>query len=312
MYIGLDVMGGDRCPSAPLEGANLWGLEQKADQQLILLGNKDILNAEISKLDKVLMKYEIVHAPEVITMSDHAAKAIVAKPNSSISMGLQMLKEKKLDAFISAGHSGAMLAGAVILLGCIDGVDRPTVAAIFPGAGDRCLVCDAGANTECKPENLVQFARLTSLFYQFVWKKKNPRIGLLNIGEEKSKGTPSIIQTYHLLENQGDINFVGNLQGWDLNKNKADIYVTDGFTGNILLKYGESMYDIFQPKLPNDPLIEQFNYESVGGLPFLGVRGNVILGHGVSGPVAFKNMIKSAIDVVNSDLVTRIEEAFKS
>jgi len=309
--IGLDIMGGDNFPHAPVEGATIWGLEQADDIDLYLIGDLQTIDTEMNKFPSSPLRFHKIHAPEIITMEDHAAKAIVSKPQSSISVGLQMLKDKKLDAFISAGHSGAMLAGSVILLGCIDGVDRPTVAAVFPSAGDTCLVCDAGANTECKPENLVLFARLSSLFFEFVWKKPNPRVALLNIGEEKKKGTPTIVQTHFLLEQQSDINFVGNLQGWDINKSRADIYITDGFTGNILLKYGESMYDLFKDKLPNDPLVEQFNLEAIGGLPFLGVKGNVILGHGVSGPIAFKNMIKGAIDVVKSNLVGKIEEAFK-
>ena len=312
MRIGLDIMGGDHYPYAPIEGAFLWSSEQDADTTLVLIGEPNTIESELAKYHLApSFRFEILPSNQVIEMDDHPAKAILSKVNSSISVGLMALKKGEIDCFISAGHSGAMLAGSVLVLGTVPGVQRPTVSAVFPSKNNPIsLVADVGANTECKPEHLVQFAQLASVFLKETLQIENPRVALLNIGEEKKKGTPLQLQSYSLLEQTPGINFVGNMQGWDIIEGRAEIYVCDGFTGNILLKFGESMYGFFKPKLPNDPDIERFNFEAVGGLPFLGVNGNVILGHGISGPVAFKNMLLQAVRVVRSGLVRKIAETF--
>lgn len=311
MRIGLDAMGGDRMPHAPVEGAVAALPELPDEARVVLYGDPEIVAPEIAKHaggDRL----ELVAAAEVVDMDDHASRAIVQKPDSSIAVGLKALKAGEIDAFISAGHTGAVMAGAVITLSCADGVLRPTVGAFMPSANARgwVFMADVGANPDAKPDNLAQFARLASLYLKEVWQIENPSVKLLNIGEEKSKGNQTAIKTYELLEAQDDLNFTGNAQGWDILKGGAEIVVCDGFTGNVLLKYTESLYHFMKPKLEGDPLLEQFDAERVGGLPFLGVKGNVIIGHGISGPKAFKNMILRAVEVARSNLLNRIANVF--
>ena len=285
--------------------------ELPPDARVALVGDPAIVRAELDKHPEQ-ERLEILPASEIVSMEDHASRAIVQKPDSSIAVGLAALKSGELDAFISAGHTGAMMAGSVITLSCVEGVLRPTVGAFMPAANkqERVLLVDVGANPDAKPDNLAQFGRLASLFLKEVWQMDAPKVGLLNIGEEKSKGNQTALKTYELLEARDDLNFTGNVQGWDIMKGSADIVVCDGFTGNVLLKYAESLYHFMKPRLPKDPAVDKFNFELVGGLPFLGVKGNVIIGHGISGPLAFKNMILRALEIASSNLLNRITTEF--
>lgn len=311
--IGIDIMGGDHYPHAPVEGVVSWSADHSHDAEVILIGDQAVIETELSRYSLPdHFRYQIRHTADKVTMND-PSKAVIAKTESSMFVGLQLVKSGDIDVFVSAGHSGAMLTGSVLILGTIAGVDRPTVTAVFPSKGKNItILSDVGANTECKPEHFVQFARLCNVFLKDTLGIEAPRVALLNVGEEKKKGLLLHQTAYQMMEETPDLNFIGNMQGWDIIAGNADIYICDGFTGNILLKYGESMYNYFKPKLPHDPDIERFNYENVGGLPFLGVNGNVILGHGISGPLAFKNMLLQAERVVRSGLVRKIAETFRS
>ncbi len=310
MRIGLDIMGGDNYPQAPVAGAVRYAQQTDSEAVLVLIGDLDLIHRELHQHGASASDFVLVSAPEPIGMDEHPSKAVLSKPQSSINVGLRMLREKQLDAFVSAGHTGAMLAGSVLMLGCIGSVQRPTVGTLVPANGKFSFLCDVGANTDCKPDHLLQFAQLGSMFMREVMQVQQPRVALLNVGEERKKGNQQAQQAYDLLEQQPGLHFIGNAQGWDLLRHTADVYVVDGFVGNIILKYSESLYDYLKPRLPDDPEIEKFNFELVGGLPFLGVAGNVIIGHGISGPRAFHNMIQRAVDLCRSQLLQTFERAF--
>lgn len=309
MRIGLDVMGGDFVPHAPIGGVGkvLPGLA--ADVTLVLIGDEQVVRAEMARHGlSEGPQLQVVHAATAIGMDEHAAQAVKSKGDSSIGVGLQLMKEGQLDAFISAGNTGAMMVGSVIRLGLIEGVSRPTVGALYPYRGQFKMIVDVGANTDCKPEQLVQFGVLGSIFMQAVFGIERPRVALLNIGEEETKGNQVAQQAYQLMKAQEQVNFVGNAEGRDLNRDHADVYVCDGFTGNILLKFGESFYDVLKDKIQNDNDVENLNFERIGGLPFLGVKGTVIVGHGISGEMAFENMVRQAEHIVRSNLNQRIAQ----
>jgi glycerol-3-phosphate acyltransferase PlsX len=311
MRIGIDIMGGDFFPNAPISGIvaarNSGALS--TDVELVLIGEEVLIQTHLREIGIHTTAYEIVHAPEQILMEEHPAKALQSKPNSSISIGIKLLKLGKLDAFISAGNTGAMLVASVVGLGLIEGVLRPTVGGWFPYREHRSLLCDVGANLECKPEMLWQFGLLGSIAMQVLRKVEKPRVGLLNVGEERTKGTEVHQKAYQLLEADNRIHFVGNVEGRDINRFAADVYVCDGFTGNILYKYGESLYDLFKPKLPNDPDIDGYSFENVGALPILGVQGTVMVAHGISNAKAYHNMIFQTIEIVRSGLPNAIAQA---
>lgn len=310
MRIGIDVMGGDFVPHAPLAGVATVLSQLPADVQVVLIGDEAVMRAGMAAEGIAEGAVSLVHAPSVIGMHEHPAKAFQAKQDSSIAIGLGMTKKGQLDAFISAGNTGAMLVGSVVVLGAIEGVLRPTIGAFYPSKSGYSMFCDVGANTDCKPEQLVQFGVLGSVFMQEVMGIANPRVALLNIGEEPSKGNQVAQAAYQRFDQQkGRLNFVGNAEGRDMNRSMADVYVCDGFTGNILLKFGESFYDLMKEKLPNDEHVEEFNFERVGGLPILGVKGIAVVGHGISSPTAFHNMILRTADIVRSQLPDKIARA---
>lgn len=311
MRIGIDVMGGDFVPQAPIAGANLALSQIQADTRLVLLGDEAVIRAELARQNISPDAFDVVHTSEVIGMEEHPAKAFTQKTDSSIHKGIRMHREQQLDAFISAGNTGAMLVGSVLGLGNIEGVLRPTIGALYPCNGTYSIVCDVGANADCKPEHLAQFALLGSIFMKEVLGVANPRVALLNMGEERTKGNQLSQAAYELIDKVNGLNFIGNAEGRDLNRSKADVYVCDGYTGNIVLKFAESFYDLFHARFPGDELVDSFNFENYGGLPVLGVKGVSIIGHGISTPRAFVAMIRSAEDVVNSKLTSKIENALK-
>ena len=245
-------------------------------------------------------------------MNEHATKAIRKKPNNSISVGFNALKNNKIDVFSSSGNTGAMLVGSMFSIGPIKGVIRPGITSVLPKEnGEVGLILDVGVNADCKPDVLFQFAILGSLFAENVYKIRSPKVGLLNIGEEKGKGNLLTQATYQLLEDNEDINFIGNVEGRDLFNEKADVIVCDGFTGNVVLKLAESFYSLIKKKKFSDSYFERFNYEIYGGTPVLGVDGNVLIGHGISNEHAVKNMILLGKDLINSKLNMKIKTAFK-
>lgn len=312
MRIGLDIMGGDHAPHATLEGACLAAETLAKNSKIVLIGNQDIANEWLSKNGVDHSLFDFIHASETIEMNEHATKALRKKPNNSISIGFNALKNKDIEVFASAGNSGAMLVGSMFSVGPIKGVIRPSITSVLPKEnGSVGLILDVGVNADCKPDVLFQFAILGSLFAENIYKIKNPKVGLLNIGEEKGKGNLLTQSAYQLLEDNDDINFIGNVEGRDLFNDKADVIVCDGFTGNVVLKQAESFYSLIAKRKLMDSYFERFNYEIYGGTPVLGVDGNVLIGHGISNANAIKNMILLGKDLINSQLTSKIKTAFK-
>jgi glycerol-3-phosphate acyltransferase PlsX len=305
-------MGGDNSPDATLNGAYLATKELKKNEKIVLVGDENIAKSWLLTNNIDSSVFEFIHADEVITMNEHATKALRKKPNNSISIGFKALKDKEIDVFSSAGNSGAMLVGSMFSIGPIKGVVRPSITSVLPKKnGGVGLILDVGVNADCKPDVLFQFAILGSLFAENVYNIKNPKVGLLNIGEERGKGNLLTQSTYRLLEDNDDINFIGNIEGRDLFNDKADVVVCDGFTGNVVLKLAESFYTLIDQKKLSDPYFDRFNYEIYGGTPVLGVDGNVLIGHGISNENAIKNMILLGKDLINSKLNSKIKKAFK-
>ena len=305
-------MGGDNSPDATLNGAYLATKELKENEKIVLVGDENIAKSWLFSKNIDSSIFEFIHADEVITMNEHATKALRKKPNNSISIGFKALKDKEIDVFSSAGNSGAMLVGSMFSIGPIKGVIRPSITSVLPKKnGGVGLILDVGVNADCKPDVLFQFAILGSLFAENVYNIKNPKVGLLNIGEERGKGNLLTQATYRLLEDNDDINFIGNIEGRDLFNDKADVVVCDGFTGNVVLKLAESFYTLIDQKKISDPYFDRFNYEIYGGTPVLGVDGNVLIGHGISNENAIKNMILLGKDLINSKLNSKIKKAFK-
>ena len=305
-------MGGDFAPEATVLGAIEAQKQFSKQHTITLVGDSDIAKAIIEREGVDTSLFDFVHTSEVIEMGDHATKAMRKKPDSSINVGFKLLGDGKLDAFSSAGNSGAMLVGGMFSIGPIKGVIRPSITSVLPKKnGGVGLILDVGVNADCKPDVLFQFAILGSLFAENVYSIQKPKVGLLNIGEEKGKGNLLTQSTYQLLEDNDDINFVGNVEGRDLFNDKADVIVCDGFTGNVVLKLAESFYSLINQKNIKDDYFDRFNYEIYGGTPVLGVDGNVLIGHGISNENAIKNMILLGKDLINSKLNFKIKKAFR-
>ncbi|MGN8068360.1 phosphate acyltransferase PlsX [Mucilaginibacter sp. 22184] len=312
MKIGLDIMGGDFAPKAAVLGAIEAYKALSADQKLVLIGDKEVAATILQENNVSPDHFEFVHTTEVIGMGEHPTKAIVQKPDSSISVGFQLLKEGQIQAFSSAGNTGAMLVGAMFSVKTIPGVIRPAMTTIVPKLkGGLGILLDVGANADCKPDVLVQFGVLGSLLAQSVYDITNPRVALMNIGEEEEKGNILSQATYPLMKETSLFNFIGNVEGRDLFSESADVYVCDGFTGNVILKLAESFYVITRKKQLKDEFFDRFNYEQYGGSPILGVNAPVIVGHGISSPEAIKNMILLSKNMVESKLVDKIKQAFQ-
>ena len=313
MNIGIDMMGGDFAPQEAVKGLLLHLQANSSSVNIFCIGDEVIINSLFKEHNISSPYVHLVHASEVIGYHEHPTKAFKEKPNSSISIGFHLLATGKIDAFISAGNTGAMLVGSMFSIKVIEGVQRPVVSAIIPkmNGGDGVLL-DAGLNADCKPEQINQFAILCSLYSQCIYNISSPKVGLVNIGEEEGKGNLISQATYPLLKENNHINFIGNIEGRDFFNDKADVIVCDGFTGNIILKMAESVYDIMVAKnLQDDVYFNRFHYENYGGSPVLGVNKPVIIGHGISSAKAFKNMIAIAIKMVDTDLCGKIKESFK-
>jgi phosphate acyltransferase len=309
--IGLDMMGGDFAPLEAVKGASIFLQENNTEIQLTLIGDSDKINAIIKEHPLPLNKYSIVHSTQVIEMNEHPTKALKEKQQSSIAIGFQLLASNTIDAFISAGNTGAMMVGALFSIKKIEGVLRPTIGAYMPREnGTLGLLIDVGLNADSKPENLAQFAVLGSLFAEHILKINNPKVGLINLGEEEGKGNLLAQATYPLLKENTQINFVGNIEGRDILVDKVDVMVCDGYTGNVVLKMAESIYDIVKRRNITDEHFERFNFETYGGVPVLGVDKPVIIGHGISGATAFKNMIRIAASMIENDLSSKIKNSF--
>ena len=311
MKIGIDVLGGDFAPDANLHGAVLAQKELPNDVKIVLIGDRDVISGGLSAFGGNLSDFEIIHAPDVITMHDHPTRAIPQKPNSSIAVGFDLLAKKEIDAFASTGNTGAMLVGSIYKINTIPGIIRPCITTTLPGFdGSKSILLDVGSNADCKADVLYQFGVLGALYVKNLHGIEKPRVALLNIGEEESKGNLVSVAAHKMMVESDELNFVGNIEGRDLFFNKADVIVTDGFTGNIVLKEAEGIYTLMKMRGIKDEYFDRFNYENYGGTPILGVKGNVIIGHGISNEIAVKNMIIHSFDVAKSGLSSRISEAF--
>jgi len=311
MKIGLDIMGGDFAPDATVLGAIL-AYKAIADAKLVLIGDKDVAVKILQDNNFDPDNFEYVHTTEVIGMSEHPTKAVMQKPQSSISLGYQLLKEGKIDAFSSAGNTGAMLVGAMFSVKTISGVLRPAVTTAVPKLeGGLGILLDVGANADCKPEYLYQFGVLGSLFAELIYHIKSPKVGLVNIGEEEEKGNILSLAAYPLMKETTQFNFIGNVEGREIFSGQADVMVCDGFVGNVILKLAESLYEISMKKNLKDEFFERFNYETYGGSPILGINAPVVVGHGISNPEAIKNMVLLSKNMVDADLVNKIQQAFQ-
>src|SRR5882762_4922573 len=272
MNIGLDMMGGDFSPLEAVRGVQLYLKAAEAPATLFLVGDENQINALLQEYAIPAASVKVIHAPQVIGMNEHPTKALKEKQQSSITVGFHLLATGKMDAFISAGNTGAMLVGALYTLKPIEGIQRPTISTILPKTnGGTGVLLDVGLNADCKPENLNQFAILGSLYAQHILGIEKPRVGLLNIGEEEGKGNILAQAAYPLLKENGLIHFIGNIEGRDILLDKADVMVCEGFTGNIILKMAESIYEITKKQRIVNDYFERFNFEFYGGTPLLGV-----------------------------------------
>ena len=313
MKIGLDIMGGDYAPEATIEGALQALKELPAKVRLVLIGDESRMKEMLAERGGDATMFDLVHADDIIEMGDHPAKAFAAKPRSSISIGFQLLKSGQIDGFASAGNTGAMLVGIHYTIRTLSGIIRPAIATFLPaGEKDITLLLDAGLNPDSKPDVLYQYAIMGSVYAKSVWGLDHPRIGLLNIGSEESKGNLVTRSTHELMKGSPDFNFVGNFEANEFfNNKKADVVVCDGFVGNIVLKEGEAFYKLAKQRHIKDPYFERFNFENYGGSPILGASSVVLIGHGISNAKAIKNMIMQTKIMVDADLPNKIKKAIK-
>ena len=323
-------MGGDIGPSVVVPGT-LMALEEFPGRfRVVLLGDVDTIRAELDKVDAKDRPIELVHAPERVEMDEAPATVLRRKPNSSLAIATQMQKEKKLDAFFSAGSTGAVVAASLLGLGRLEKVSRPAIASIFPNRGKGCVVLDVGATSDCKPQHLVQFAMMGSCYAQDVLGLPEPRVGLLSVGEEPSKGNELTIATHELLAKGTGIRFIGNVEGRDIVKGEVDVVVCDGFTGNVVLKLAESVLTLVTSSIKEevmkslqtkvggllmkpafDGLKKQFDYAEYGAAPLLGVDGVVFIGHGRSSARAIRSGLRTTATFVEQRVNEHIQELLR-
>ena len=328
--IALDAMGGDFAPLNEIQGAiNAFSNKRSdIDFEIIFVGQEDKIKSAMKNMDMKGLKYSILHADEIVTMEDDPTIALKKKKNSSLYKGLELHAQGNADAFISAGNTGAVLSTATILLGRIKGVSRPTIGSFFPSTRELpVLLLDVGGNVDCKPRFLYEFAVMGSIYFEYMYNIEKPRVGLLNIGEEETKGNEVVLEALSMLKDS-NLNFLGNVEGRDILNAHADVIVCDGYTGNIVLKFAESVLGFLKNKFKafaeknifNKLLIASFypafkkifqdmDYQKHGGVPLLGVNGVTIIGHGKSTPLAIQNMINRALEQCEKDINLKIEEA---
>lgn len=329
MRIAVDAMGGDKGPQVVVSGAIEAARARAGQFELVLVGQRDKIEQVLNRHDVTGCAIEIVHATEVIGMSEPPASAFRKKTDSSISVATRLLREGKADAMISAGNTGAVVASSLVTLGRLHGISRPAISTLWPNKKNGAVVLDVGANHECTPKNLMQFAIMGSVYAQYHLDIANPRVGLLNIGEERSKGNELVRDSYPLLE-QAEINFVGNVEGRDVFDGAADVVVCDGFVGNVILKFSESIFSFLAYMVRDEvrqgfmfkvgarlmkgafsSVQNQLDYAEYGGAPLLGVRGVTIISHGKSSKRAIRNAILAAEKSVKIKINSRIEDRLK-
>jgi len=310
MTIALDAMGGDFAPQAAIEGAVLAHKVLDSNCELLLVGDRFVIEAELNRLNVPVDTFIIHHSSDVIEMGDHPAKAFSQKPESSIAIGFNLLKTGEVQAFCSAGNTGAMMVGSMLTVKALPGILRPAIMGYLPKDNGKVgALVDIGANADCKPEQLNQFAELGTIYAECILDIPNPKIGLLNLGEEEQKGSVLTQAAYQLLKVNPNINFIGNVEGRDIFNDKADVIVCDGFVGNVVTKMAEHFYEILHGRNVEDELVNNLNYEVVGGSPIVGVDGNVVIGHGVSSALAIKNMILVAQKMITSNMLHLLKSA---
>lgn len=329
MKIAIDGMGGDNAPAAVVEGA-VEAVKEYDDIVLYITGQKEIINSELAKYTYPKDKINVIDAKEVISPEEHPVMALRKKKDSSIVKALNLVKEGICDGIISGGSTGAFLAGCTLIVGRIKGIERPALAPIMPGRRGNFMIVDVGANVDCKPTFLVQFAKMGKIYYQKVFNVKNPTIGLINIGEEEEKGNELTKATFKLLKEEVSINFKGNIEPRDIPTGETNILVSDGFVGNTALKMYEGSASsilgiikdevlkssiiskigvvLLKPVLKN--IMKKFDYKEVGGAPFLGVDGVCIKAHGSSDAKAFKNAIKQTQVFYQNDVLKELKNEF--
>jgi|SRR5579862_7850297 len=322
-------MGGDYAPQNVVEGA-FEALAHGHDFQIVFVGPEPVVVKAIAanaKSARYAGRYSIVHAEEIIDMHDSATASIRKKKESSIAIGVTLQKEERAEAFVSAGHTGAVMSASTLILGRIRGVSRPTIGTFFPCEQGVCLIFDAGANVDCKPQHLYEFGVMGSIYAREMQGFASPTVGLLSIGEEETKGNDVVKEAHQLLK-ASRLNFIGNIEGRDILRGKAQVIVCDGFVGNVILKFGESVPAFFKSAVRQTvkksfvammfaPMmrgilrnaLKSMDYEEYGGVPVLGVNGISIIGHGKSTPKAIRNMILKAEEMVRKNINKRIEEA---
>lgn len=312
--IGLDVMGGDFAPQAILEGAEIAVNNLPDDVKLVLIGQEEVINRFLEGKPSMQEHCRISGATEVIAMGDHPARGFTQKVDSSIVKGFRMLAGGEIDAFASAGNTGAMLVGTTMVIKTIPGVIRPTIATTLPNIHDKhAVILDVGINPDSKPDVLYQYGFLGSLYSEYVYKIKNPRVALLNIGAEESKGNLIMRSAYELMKDSRDFNFIGNIESNEFfTRDKADVIVCDGFVGNIVIKEAEAIYAIAKARKIKDPFLDRFNFEHYGGTPILGVNNNVFIAHGISNKYAINTMIFQALEMIRANLVGKIKKHFSN
>ena len=326
MRIILDGMGGDNAPSAIVEGAVL--ASKEINHEIVIIGQEELINQELKKYKYNNEKITVADAREVITNDEAPVRAVRSKKDSSIVKGINMIKQGEGDIFISAGSTGALLSGGLFILGRIQGIDRPALASIYPiVGGEPSLLVDAGANAECKPNNLLEFGIMGNIYMEKVIGRPSPRVGLVNIGTEAAKGSTLTKAAYELLE-QSNMNFVGNVEAREVPKSACDVIVCDGFTGNVVLKLTEGLaWNILQvikrkftdgvkAKLGAALLIDklgelkkEFDYSEYGGARILGIKGPIVKMHGSSNANAVKNTILKGIPFVEENVVETIQNS---
>ncbi|MDR0295147.1 MAG: phosphate acyltransferase PlsX [Prevotellaceae bacterium] len=309
--IGIDAMGGDFAPKNIVLGAIQAYTRIQPQTRLILFGDRSRIEVECTEAGFDAAKFEIVHTSQIIGMGDHPAKAFQQKPDSSISVGFHALAKCRIDGFASAGNTGAMLAGVIYTVKAIPGIIRPAISSVYPLVnGKTALLLDVGLNVDCKPDVLYQYGLLGSIYAKHMMGLDNPRVALLNIGEEEEKGNLLTREVFKIMQDTPDFNFVGNIEANHIFSGEiADVVVTDGFVGNVVLKQAEAMYVLTKKQGIDNEYFNRFNYELHGGTPVLGVNAPVIIGHGISSPKAVENMILQTEYAVKIRLVDKIAEA---
>ncbi len=313
MRIGVDIMGGDFAPQTTVLGSFLARDQIPEDVELVLIGNRESI-IHISKDNGFdVNKVSIVHTTEQILMSDHPYKAFTSKVDSSIVKGFKMLKAGEIDAFCSAGNTGAMLIGASKVIAPIPGIIRPAITAILPNLnGTPNVLLDVGINPDSRPDVLYQYGILGSIYSKAMFNVDHPRVGLVNLGSEDEKGNLVTKAAFQLMKESKDFNFVGNIEGNEFfNNQKTEVLVCDGFVGNIILKQAEGFYHLVRDRGIQDEYFEEFNFENFGGTPVLGINMPVIVGHGISNDIAIKNMILNSWTVCKSNLINNIKAALE-